>query len=213
MEVLDKTPGIIGYAVIKAEDGSIEEIKGSTIASLGELVAYFSSAGEVVVNSLSLGNLNHLTINANEKKIIVFPHGSRYLGIETEKDRAPNELIKQIESSLELIARPKFELPRSINSKIQQINLLVDEFGSPDKGAYWIEQLNQGLAVLGRDILPYLGIIEGRLIVKEKPPDDKEDNFVQGLRSVIDFLVKKGVLEMGSSQARLKVQAVIDRMK
>ena len=42
---------------------------------------------------------------------------------------------------------------------------------------------------------------------------EKEDDFVQGLRSIIDFLVKKAVEEMGSSQARAKVQAVIERMK
>ncbi len=213
MEVLDKTTGISGYAVIKAEDGSVEELRGTITAALAELVAYVSSAGEVVVNSLSLGNLNHLTINTNEKKIVVLPHGGRFLGIEIEHGHIMSEVIRQIRSGLEVIARPKFELPRSIISKIQQINLLIEEFGRPDKESYWLEQLSQGLAVLGRDILPYLGIIEGKLVVKEKPPDDQEDNFVQGLRSVIDFLVKKGVLEMGSSQARLKVQAVIDRMK
>jgi hypothetical protein len=58
-----------------------------------------------------------------------------------------------------------------------------------------------------------VGIINEELSFKDNPNVDKEDDFVQGLRSIIDFLVKKAVEEMGSSQARAKVQAVIERMK
>jgi len=41
MEILDKIPGIIGYAVINADDGSIEEVRGSSTTPLGDLAAFF----------------------------------------------------------------------------------------------------------------------------------------------------------------------------
>ena len=213
MEILDKIPTLIGYAIIRAEDGSVEEIKGSSASSLGDLTAYFSSAGDVIVNSLSLGTLNYVALGYGSNRLVIFPYGAKFFGLEIERDKAPLEFIAQIRSAMDAELRPKFELPRSIISKVQQINLLVDEFGSPDNMIHWRDLLSQGLAILGGEILLYVGIVEGKLTFIDKPPEDKEDNFVQGLRAIIDFLVKKGVLEMGSAHARAKVQAVIERMK
>jgi len=213
MEILDKTPAIIGYAIIKAEDGSVEEIKGSSASPLGDLTAYFSSAGDVMVNSLSLGILNYVSLGYGSNRLVIFLYGAKFFGLEIERDTAPLEFIAQIRSAMDAALKPKFELPHSIISKVQQINLLVDEFGSPDNKTHWQDLLSQGLAILGGEILLYIGIVEGQLTFTDKPPEDKENDFVQGLRAIIDFLVKKGVLEMGSAQARGKVQAVIERMK
>jgi len=213
MEILDKVSGIIGYAVIKAEDGSIEEVKGTSASPLGDLAAFFSSAGEVIKNSLSLGNINYVSLCYGGNRLIIFPYESKYLGIEIDRDGKPLEFIKKIVSAVIVETRPQFELPRSISSKVMQINLLLDEFSSESNKAHWLEVLNQGLGILGGEILPYMGIIEGKLIFKDKPSDDKEDEFVQGLRTIIDFLVKKAVEELGTSQARVKVQAVIEKMR
>lgn len=213
MELLDKIPGIIGYAVIKAEDGSVEEIKGSSTSPLGDLVAYFSSASEVIANNLSLGNIQYLSLCYGAHRLVIFPFKSNYLGLEIERKAVPQEIIKKVRASMTVVPEPKIELPRSISSKVQQINLLVDEFGGQDSKDHWVELLNQGLGILGGDITPYIGVVEGELTFKDILPEDKIDDCVQGLRSIIDFLVKKGVLEMGSSQARAKVQAVIERMK
>ena len=213
MELPDRIPGIIGYALINAEDGSIEGVKGSSTSPLGDLAAYFSSASEAIINSLSLGNINYASLSYGAYRLVIFPFESKYLGIEIERDKEPLEFIEKIRSSISVVIKPKLELPRIISSKVQQINLLVDEFGGQENKAHWIELLNQGLRILGGDLLPFIGIIEGEFTFKDKPPEAKEDDFVQGLRSVIDFLVKKGVQEMGSSQTRAKVQAVIERMK
>jgi hypothetical protein len=66
---------------------------------------------------------------------------------------------------------------------------------------------------LGREVAPILGVVEDRLAFKERPPDDKENEFAEALRYVVDFLVKKAVEEMGSAHARAKVQAVIEKMR
>jgi hypothetical protein len=213
VEVLDKIPGIIGYAFIKVEDGSIEEVKGSSTSPLGALVAYFASASEAISSRLSLGNINYVSLCYGASRLIVFPYDSKYVGIEVEKDKEPLEFIRKVRSTKPVVTKPKFEIPRSLSSKIQQINLLVEEFGGEDNRDHWLELLNQGLGILGGEILPYIGIIDEKLSFKDKPTEDKEDEFVQALRSVIDFLVKKGVIEMGSAQTRAKVQAVIERMK
>ncbi|MGQ9664537.1 MAG: hypothetical protein ACUVUH_04290 [bacterium] len=245
MEILDKIPGVLNYAVVNAEDGSIEEIKGSSIAPIGDLTAFFSSAAEVIKNALSLGEIDFVSLCYGANRLIIFIHNNKYLGIEVEREAKPADIIKDIKAQLAPVKKveekeekieekvvekqpevvvveevkpappPKTEvqLPRSINSKLMQINLLVDEFGSGGKKAHWLDVLNQGLGVIATDILPIVGIIGEKMEFKQNPPLEKEDDVVQILRTLIDFLVKKAVEEMGSSQARIKVQAVIEKMK
>jgi len=258
MEVLDKIPGIINYAVVNAEDGSIEEVKGSSTSPLGDLTAFFSSAAEVIKNTLSLGEINFVSLCYGANRLIIFLHNGKYIGIEVEREENPGEFIARVKEQLiapkekvkeetkeeikeeikiekpeEKIIEEKIEekvveemkpppppppkaevqLPRSINSKLTQINLLVEEFGSGGKKSHWIEILNQGLGILATDILPMVGIINDKMEFKQTPPQEKEDDIVQILRTLIDFLVKKAVEEMGSSQARVKVQSVIEKMK
>jgi hypothetical protein len=213
VEKLNKIPWINGYALVRAEDGVTIEMKGPSTSPLGDLVAYFSSASEAIASNLSLGTINYVSLCYGEHRMVIIPHESKYLGVEVEKSRNAVEIVKNITSALAAVEKPKFELPRSISAKVQQINLLVDEFGGQDNKEHWVELLNQGLGILGGEILHYIGVVDGKLIFKDRFPEDKTDDFVQGLRSVIDFLVKKGVLEMGSSHARSKVQSVIERMK
>jgi len=227
MEALDRISGIIGYALIKAEDGSVEEVKGSPSTSIGDLTAFFSSAGEVIRDSLSLGRLSCISLCYGAHRLVIFPFKSKYIGAEVERENEPKKIINNILSSLKEVKvvekpaekvekpeeKPKVEIPRSISSKIKQINLLVDEFGGADNKEHWIELLNQGLGILGGEIIPFIGVIEKTLTFKDAPPEEKEDEFVQGLRSIIDFLVKKAVEEMGSSQARARVQSVIEKMR
>lgn len=213
METLDKIEEIISYALINAEDGSVDQEKSGGNAPIGDLTAFFSSAGEVIRDSLSMGTIKCLSLCYGDNRLVIFPHESKYIGVEIARGKEPVEIIEKILSSLTIEEKPEIKLPRSLSSKVKQINLLVDEFGGSDKKAHWLELLKQGLDVLGGDILPLVGIINEKLSFKDKPSMDKEDDFVQGLRSIIDFLVKKAVEEMGSSQARAKVQAVIERMK
>jgi hypothetical protein len=213
MEVLDKIPGIIGYALIKAEDGSIEEVKGSSTAPIGDLAAFFSSASEVIKNSLDMGDIDYLSLCYGANRLVIYPYKSKYIGVEVERNKEPIEVIEKFKSLIAVAEKPKIELPSSISSKVQQINLLIDEFGGADNKAHWFELLKQGLGILGGEITPYVNLISNELIFKDNPPEDREDEFVQGLRTTIDFLVKKAVEEMGSSQARARVQSVIERMK
>ncbi|MEO0228042.1 MAG: hypothetical protein ABIL70_08360 [candidate division WOR-3 bacterium] len=249
MDVLDKIAGIINYAVVNAEDGSIEEVKGSSTSPLGDLTAFFSSAAEVIKNTLNLGEINFVSLCYGANRLIIFLHNGKYIGIEVEREQDPKEFIQRVQEQLiapkeikeeikeekpaEKIIEEKIEekvveeikpppppppkvetqLPRSISSKLMQINLLIEEFGSGGKKAHWIEILNQGLGILATDILPMVGIIGDKMGFKQTPPSEKEDDIVQILRTLIDFLVKKAVEEMGSSQARVKVQAVIEKMK
>lgn len=213
METLDKIEEIISYALINAEDGSVDQEKSAGNAPIGDLTAFFSSAGEVIRDSLSMGTIKCLSLCYGDNRLVIFPHESKYIGVEIAREKEPAEIIEKVLASLTIEEKPEIKLPRSLSSKVKQINLLVDEFGGSDKKAHWLELLKQGLGVLGGDILPLVGIINEKLSFKDNPTMDKEDDFVQGLRSIIDFLVKKAVEEMGSSQARAKVQAVIERMK
>jgi len=233
MEVLDKIPGIINYAVVNAEDGAIEEVKGSSTAPLGDLTAFFSSAAEVIKNTLSLGEINFVSLCYGANRLIIFLHNGKYIGIEVEREENPREFIARVKEQLiapqervkeeiEEVKPPpppppppkaEIQLSGSINSKLMQINLLVEEFGSGGKKSHWIEILNQGLGIIATDILPMVGIINDKMEFKQTPPQEKEDDIVQILRTLIDFLVKKAVEEMGSSQARVKVQSVIEKMK
>ncbi|MEO0184188.1 MAG: hypothetical protein ABIL22_04025 [candidate division WOR-3 bacterium] len=259
MEILDKIPGIINYAVVNAEDGSIEKVKGSSTSPLGDLTAFFSSAAEVIKNTLNLGEIKFVSMCYGANRLIIFFHNGKYLGVEVVRDEKPLDIIERIKEQLlpvkeekvkeekieekvekepevkiveekveekvveekvveaekPSVVPPKVEiqLSRSINSKLTQINLLIEEFGSGGKKEHWLGILNQGLGVIATEILPMIGIIGEKIEFKQTPPSEKEDDIVQILRTVIDFLVKKAVEEMGSSQARVKVQAVIEKMK
>ncbi|MEO0136720.1 MAG: roadblock/LC7 domain-containing protein [candidate division WOR-3 bacterium] len=246
MEILDRIPGILNYAVVNAEDGSIKEVKGSSTSPVGDLTAFFSSGAEVIKNTLNLGEIEFITICYGANRLIIFPHENHYLGIEVVREENPRDFMGRVKEQLiqkkevkeeiketvtekipegvkkeeieaakvtEEKPRMEIEIPRSIKSKLLQLNMLVDEFGSGGKKGHWIEILNQGLGILAADILPLVGIIEDKLAFKQTPPPEKEEDIVQILRTLIDFLVKKAVEEMGSSQARVKVQSVIEKMK
>ncbi len=213
MDALDKISGVIGYALIKAEDGSIDEVRGSSTAPIGDLTAFFSSASEVIRDSFTMGNIQSLWLTYGAHRLVIFPHEDKYLGVEVERDRDADDVIRLVSTSMKTSEQPAAQLPRSISSKLQQINLLVDEFGSPDNKEHWLQLLNHGIGILGGELRPIVGVVNNDLIFKERPSDEKEDEFVQGLRSIIDYLVKKAVEEMGSTQARAKVQAVIERMR
>jgi len=212
MDVIDSIAGVIGYATVRANDGTIEEVKGSSANALSDLTAYFSSAGEAIRNNFGMGSLDYISLVYGNNRLIIVPYKDRYVGIETEREFDPQVIVKHL-SGLVFIKKSVVEAPRALDSKMRQINLLIKEFGGTADSDHWIELLNQSLGVLGGDIAPFMGVVEGSLVFKKSPPPEKEDDFSQALRSVVDFLVKKAVEEMGSSQARAKVQIVIERMR
>lgn len=212
MDALDRIPGIIGYATVRAEDGSVESVKGSSQTAIGDLTAYFSSAAEAIRANLDMGALGHISLVYGVNRLVIIAREERIIGIEIERDRDAQTLIRSLIEP-ETVTRPEAEVPRSLASKVHQINLLIDEFGGDADRSHWVDLLNQSLGVLGRDIAPSIGVVEGRLAFKQSPGREQEDDFVESLRSIVDFLVKKAVEEMGSSQARIKVQSVIERMK
>ncbi len=212
MDVLDSITGIIGYATVNADDGTVEEVKGSSANAVSDLTAYFSSAGEVIRNNFKLGALSYISLVYGSNRLIIIPYKDKYLGVEVEREYDPQLLLKQLSGPV-FIMKPPVEVPRALSSKTRQINLLIQEFGGTSDRNHWVELLNQSLSVLGREIAPFIGVVEGGLVFKDIPPLEKEDDFSQALRSVVDFLVKKAVEEMGSSQARARVQTVIERMK
>ena len=127
-------------------------------------------------------------------------------------ERFKLKFIQQLKEPA-VVEKPSIEVPRGLSSKVRQINLLIDEFGGAVDEEHWFDLLNQSMSVLGGDIAPFIGVMEGKLAFKESPPPESEDDFTQALRYVVDFLVKKAVEEMGSSQARAKVQSVIEKMR
>lgn len=214
MDILDRLSGINGYAVIKSEDGSLIEQQGQTKTALGELVAFFSSAGEVIKNNLSLGGLSFISLKYQEYQLLIFEHEKNYIGVEVSADLPTVETLREIQSHLKVVEeKPALELPRSIKSKLSQINLLVEEFSEGGNKDHWLENLKSGSEILAGDILPFVGIVDGRFDFKNHPPEEKEEETTNTLRMLIDFLVKKAVEEFGSTQARIKVQSVIERMK
>jgi len=212
MDIIDKIPGVIGYATVRADDGAVEETKGSSATDLADLTAYFSSAGEVIKNNLDLGEVRFVSLHYGSNQLVIVRHGDRFIGLEIERGKDPLQIIKQLETPV-VIEQPPITVPRSLSMKIQQINLLIDEFGGENEREHWFDLLNQSLGLLGREIAPVIGVVENRLAFKANPPAEKEDEYNGALRYIVDFLVKKAVEEMGSSQARAKVQTVIERMR
>ncbi len=213
MEILDRLSGINGYAVINGEDGSLIEQQGQNSRPLGEVVAFFSSAGEVIKNTLDLGGINYIALRYEGYQLLIFGHENNYVGVEVAEGLPPLETVREIQSHLKIGEKPKFELPRNLKSKISQINLLIEEFSEGGSREHWLDNLKSGLEILAGDLLPYVGVIEGVFDFRDLPAEDKEAEYTNTLRMIIDFLVKKAVEEFGSTQARVKVQSVIEKMK
>ncbi len=237
MEILDKIPGIMNYAVINAEDGSIEEVKGSSTSPVGDLAAFFSSAAEVIKNTLNLGEIRFVSLCYGANRLVIFLHEGKYIGVEVEQEEKPLDIVERIREQIagrkekvvveevvqkieekpveekiveekpveEKVAEHKVEekvieekveevkppppppkeeihLPRSILSKLIQINFLVEEFGSGGNKAHWLEILNQGLGIIATDILPIIGIIGEKIEFKQSPPPEKEDDIIHKIR-------------------------------
>lgn len=212
MDVLDKTPGIIGYAVVRADDGSVVEVKGSSTSGLADLTAYFASAGEAIRNSFDIGTLDCITLVYGGNRLVIVLRRDQFIGIETEREHDLDSLLDRLNEPV-AAAGAAIEVPGALASKLQQINLLVDEFSGDADRQHWIDLLEHSLGLLGRGATAYIGVIDGGLAFKATPASGKEDDLTQVLRYVVDFLVKKAVEEMGSSQARAKVHRVIERMK
>ncbi|MBE0433118.1 roadblock/LC7 domain-containing protein [candidate division WOR-3 bacterium] len=212
MDVLDKTPGIIGYAVVRADDGSVVEVKGSSASALADLTAYFASAGEAIRNNLDIGMLGYITLVYGGNRLVIVPREDKFIGIETEREHDLELLLNRLNEPV-AAARAAIEVPGALASKIQQISLLIDEFSEDADRQHWLDLVEHSLGLLGREATAYIGVIDGRLAFKASPAPGKEDDVTQVLRYIVDFLVKKAVEEMGSSQARAKVHKVIERMK
>ena len=128
MDVLDKIPGVIGYALVKAEDGKVIEVKGSSATALADLTAYFSSAGDVIRNSLDIGELKFVSLTYGSNRLVIVPYESKYVGIEMEKDKQPHEILEYLKEVPVEPAPPQVQVPRSLESKVQQINLLKNKY-------------------------------------------------------------------------------------
>lgn len=212
MDILDRIPGVIGYAVVRGEDGSAVEVKGSSASALAELTAYFASAGEAIRGNFDIGTLGYITLVYGGNRLVIVPREDHYIGIETPREHDPAALLERMNQPAAAEAEA-LEVPRALASKVQQINMLIDEFGADADRPHWIGLLEHSLGLLGREATACIGVIDGRLAFKATPVARDEAEFVQALRYVVDFLVKKAVEEMGSAEARSRVHKVIERMK
>jgi len=199
MEILDKIPGVIGYALVSGEDGRVVEVRGSSSIALADLTAYFSSAGDVIKNSLDTGDLKFVSLTYGNNRLVIAPYEKNYVGFEVERDKSPSEILEHLRTAPAPAVEPVVQVPRNLASKVHQIDMLIKEFGGETEREHWFDLLNQSLSVLGRDVAPILGVVENRLVFKESPPAEKEDDFTEALRYVVDFLVKKAVLGFGTT--------------
>lgn len=212
MDILDRIPGILGYAVVRGEDGSAVEVKGSSTSALAELTAYFASAGEAIRNNFEIGTLGYITLVYGGNRLVIIPREDKYVGIEIQREHEADALLERMNEPATAEATG-FEVPKALASKVEQINMLVDEFGAGADRPHWIGLLEHSLGLLGREAAAYVGVIDGRLAFRTTPANRDEEDFTQAMRYVVDFLVKKAVEEMGSAEARAKVHKVIERMK
>ncbi|HIE05543.1 MAG TPA: roadblock/LC7 domain-containing protein [bacterium (Candidatus Stahlbacteria)] len=224
----EKIKGVIAYAIVKSEDGSLVKKKGDAPFLLDEIVAFMGSGGEVIRDTLGLGDIKYLHIKYQGHPVIIIPENDAYLGLLCEPSIRPEtilaseeaieeekveEVVEKVVEKKEEVVEERVELPKPLQAKLKQINSIFIEFSAEGKKAYWRELLKKGVDLLSQELASHIKVTEGGLDFVTVPSEDQVDECSSALRSVIDFLVKKAVEEFGPSKARMKVQRVIESLR
>ncbi|RKX70412.1 hypothetical protein DRP53_05090 [candidate division WOR-3 bacterium] len=209
----DKIPGVIAYAIVRSEDGSLIEKKGDSPFPLDEFVAFLGSGGEVIRDTLNLGSITYLRLLYQGQPIYIFSRDDEYIGLLCEPSVTPEMIFGEEEVVEKVEEKKAVELPKPLKAKLRQINAIFTEFSAEGKKAYWRDLLKKGVELLSHELASHIQITNDGIRFVSVPPEDQVEECSSALRSVIDFLVKKAVEEFGPSKARMKVQRVIESLR
>lgn len=204
-------PNVKGFAFVSSEDGSIMKRGGVTPGNIDEIVAFIGSAAGIISESCGVKEIKSIKV-IGVYRVVIIPHHDNYLGFVLRKDEKDIEknIIKMLS---EEEAKSDIIVNKLLKTKSSQLNMLINEFTKDSDRLMWKDYISKGLAALskGSKLENYISLEDLEFKVSSVKGLTREE-VNKFIKMLLDFIVKKAVLEFGSNDAKKRVHEVIKRM-
>jgi hypothetical protein len=214
---LSKLEGVTAWVEVrKGEEESLGR-SGGADDDLCAAAALLGSAAETMARHLGLGPFRSLEAILPGAAIRVIPMSDRYLGCRLT-----------LPSEAEVGPRPRGEAApvrtrtgtptgadRLLWSKVELVNMLVDEFASGDPKRPWLEFVRRVLSTADPNAEVAGSVLigeEGVSVAGGLAATVAEDDVAVIFKRVTDLLCQEAIRELGAARARQHVHAVIGRL-
>lgn len=220
--------GVTGCIAVNPQNGSVLVQEGDINPSLEDITAFFGSGFDVVASSLAIKGLKFSYLEKENQKIIIFVKEGGYIGCELsatvsfetmiEKILGIEKAVIDIKEAEKVSVSATSELSQEssfLESKILQINLLIDEFSEGADRTQWIGIVKEEFSEneIGKKIISTFRFdnnvvsFEGNL-----DPEVKEEEISTVSKLVTDSLCRRAVGIYGAIEAKKKVHNVIEKL-
>ncbi len=220
--------GIVGCIVVNPQDGTVLFQEGDISPALEDITAFFGSGFDVVASSLAVKGLRYSYLEKDDKKFIIVVKEGGYIGCEISASNTFEDVIGKIlaekpaeapvEAEEKVTAALRDEATqedRFLESKVRQINLLIDEFSEGGERQSWIEVVKEkfGEQETGQKILNSLEFEGNKVSYSRKIESSvREEDISSVSKLVTDTLCRKAVGKFGAIEAKKKVHNVIEKL-
>lgn len=221
--------GIVGCIVVNPQDGTVLFKEGDISPALEDITAFFGSGFDVVASSLAVKGLRYSYLEKDDKKFIIVVKEGGYIGCEIGAKNTFEDVIGGIlaeqpteapaaEQEVEVAAAPAggtTQENKFLQSKVRQINLLIDEFSEGGERQSWIEVVKEKFAEqeTGKQILDCLSFEDNKVNYSGTIDTSlKEADISTISKLVTDTLCRKAVGKFGAIEAKKKVHNVIEKL-
>ncbi|MEA1913276.1 MAG: hypothetical protein U9N06_05530 [candidate division WOR-3 bacterium] len=206
-----EVPGVQGFVLISAEDGSLLKRGGITPGNMDELVGFIASAAEIITESCGLKGIKSIK-GVGRENIVIIPYNNAHLGFALE--RGKKDVEEEILKSLEKAKKSReSKVSKLLKLKAKQLNLLLEEFTRESDPDMWQTYVSQRLSGFSKG-----SKFEGLITLKDlelrvsKPKNLTTDEVNKFMKSLLDSIVKKAISEFGKGGARQCVLRVIKKI-
>ncbi|KPJ54432.1 hypothetical protein AMJ39_00450 [candidate division TA06 bacterium DG_24] len=220
-QVLSELVGLISWVEVSLVDEEPAARSEGADDDLVSATALLGSAGETVARHLGLGRVRSVETISSGRSLRLVPIGDRYLGCLLEAPggeeitAASAERMAEGRMGIPGRVRPPAGIERLLWSKVELVNMLVDEFSGGGPKQPWLDFVARVLTAADTD-----ATIGGSILVDDTgvtvagtlPAAIREDDIAVVFKRIIDLLCQHAIRELGASQARAHVHAVIGRL-
>ncbi|TES92728.1 MAG: hypothetical protein E3J87_04465 [Candidatus Cloacimonadota bacterium] len=220
--------GITGCITVDPQDGSVLLKEGDINPLLEDITAFFGSGFDVVASSLGIKRLKFSYLEKENQKFVILVKEGGYIGCELSSDIAFEVVMKKIQGIEKTDGEMKepekvsvssvgelSQQTRFLDSKVNQINLLIDEFSDREDRVQWIELVREKFYEneIGKKMISVIHFDNNKVIFEGNlDPETKEEDISIVSKLVTDSLCRKAVEKFGAIEAKKKVHNVIEKL-
>lgn len=214
---LSQLEGVTAWVEIRrGEEESVAQSEGADDA-LSSAAALLGSAAETITRHLGVGPFRSLQAIFPGASIRVIPMRDRYLGCrlslpsEAEVEPGPSGEPAPVRTR----AGTPTGADRLLWSKVELVNMLVDQFASGDPKGPWLEFVRRVLSTADPKAAVLHSVVigeEGVSVAGTLAATVAEGDVAVIFKRVTDLVCQEAIRELGAARAREHVHAVIGRL-